>query len=58
MVQLSHPYLTTGKAIALTRRTFVGILGRHNSAHDSCEVKKVEQHGDKNLRLRPDFIMS
>ena len=23
MVQLSHPYLTTGKAIALTRRTFV-----------------------------------
>ena len=36
MVQLSHPYRTTGKAIALTRRTFVGkvmsvlfnILGR------------------------------
>ena len=24
MVQLSHPYVTTGKAIALTRRTFVG----------------------------------
>ena len=23
MVQLSHPYLTTGKTIALTRRTFV-----------------------------------
>ena len=23
-VQLSHPYMTTGKAIALTRRTFVG----------------------------------
>ena len=23
-VQLSHPYLTTGKTIALTRRTFVG----------------------------------
>ena len=23
-VQLSHPYRTTGKAIALTRRTFVG----------------------------------
>ena len=23
MVQLSHPYITTGKAIALTRRTFV-----------------------------------
>ena len=24
MIQLSHPYLTTGKTIALTRRTFVG----------------------------------
>ena len=24
MVQLSHPYITTGKIIALTRRTFVG----------------------------------
>ena len=24
MVQFSHPYMTTGKAIALTRRTFVG----------------------------------
>ena len=36
-VQLSHPYMTTGKTIALTRRTFVGkvmslhfnMLGRH-----------------------------
>ena len=26
IVQLSHPYMTTGKAIALTRRTFVGKL--------------------------------
>ena len=25
IVQLSHPYVTTGKTIALTRRTFVGI---------------------------------
>ena len=24
MVQVSHPYMTTGKTIALTRRTFVG----------------------------------
>ena len=24
MVQFSHPYMTTGKTIALTRRTFVG----------------------------------
>ena len=26
MVQLSHPYVTTGKTTALTRRTFVGIF--------------------------------
>ena len=26
MVQLSHPYMTTGKTIALTRETFVGQL--------------------------------
>ena len=24
MVQLSHPYMTAGKTIALTRQTFVG----------------------------------
>ena len=24
MVQLSHPYMTTGKTIALTKQTFVG----------------------------------
>ena len=26
IVQLSHPYMNTGKSIALTRRTFVGIV--------------------------------
>ena len=26
IVQLSHPYMTTGKTIALTRRTFVSLL--------------------------------
>ena len=24
MIQISHPYMTTGKAVALTRWTFVG----------------------------------
>ena len=36
VVQLSHPYMTTGKAIALTRRTFVGkvmSLQWHMSTH-------------------------
>ena len=28
MVQLSHPYMTTGKTIALTRQTFVGKVTR------------------------------
>ena len=26
MIQLSHPYMTTGKTIALTRWTFIGII--------------------------------
>ena len=26
MVQLSHPYMTTGKTIALTKQTFVSIV--------------------------------
>ena len=31
-VQLSHPYMTTGKTIALTRRTFVGcFLGQDDA---------------------------
>ena len=31
MVQLSHPYMTTGKTIALTRWTFVGkIMSLYN----------------------------
>ena len=34
MVQLSHPYMTTGKTTALTRRTFVGkvMLGMYGSS--------------------------
>ena len=31
-VQLSHPYMTTGKTIALTRRTFVSAVQQCNSA--------------------------
>ena len=36
IVQLSHPYMTTGKTIALTRRTFVG-----NSSAFGCNVLKI-----------------
>ena len=31
IVQFAHPYMTTGKTIALTRRTFVGRIPRFNS---------------------------
>ena len=44
IVQLSHPYMTTGKTIALTRRTFVGkvmslllnMLSQFSSVTQSC----------------------
>ena len=29
IVQLSYPYITTGKTIALTRQTFVGLYSNH-----------------------------
>ena len=49
IVQLSHPYITTGKTIALTRRTFVGkvisvlilCLIKLNSPLSGCVVFKV-----------------
>ena len=51
-VQLSHPYMTTGKTIALTKRTFVGkvmslllnMLSRLVMyGHESWTVKKAER---------------
>ena len=38
VVQLSHPYMTTGKAIALTRWTFVGKVMFLDKSKDSLEV--------------------
>ena len=42
-VQLSHPHMTTGKTIALTRRTFVGkvmsLLFNMLSRLDTCSLK-------------------
>ena len=35
-VQLSHPYMTTGKTIALTRQTFVG-----NKTVTQVQIKSV-----------------
>ena len=39
MVQLSHPYMTTGKTIALTRRTFVGkVMYLHFNMLSSLDI--------------------
>ena len=38
-VQLSHPHMTTGKTIALTRRTF--LLTRHNSNYRCNHLQEV-----------------
>ena len=47
-VQLSHPYMTTGKTIALTRRTFVGkvmsLLFNMLSRLHHCALKKKERN--------------
>ena len=46
LVQLSHPYMTTGKTIALTRRTFVGkvmslLFNMLTLTHEQYEKAKV-----------------
>ena len=43
MVQLSHPYLSTGKAIALTRRTFVGKVMSLLNSFTEVLVKVMSQ---------------
>ena len=46
-VQLSHPYMTTGKTIALTKRTFVGkVMSAFEYKHTQirevlCILKKL-----------------
>ena len=41
-VQLSHPYMTTGKTIALTRWTFIGKVMSRNL---ECQVHELRQIG-------------
>ena len=38
IVQLSHPYMTTGKTIALTRRTFVGKVMSLLTFYQFCSI--------------------
>ena len=40
-VQLSHPYMTTGKTIAWTKRTFVGKVMSAFSGHTRSHVRKA-----------------
>ena len=48
IVQLSHPYMTTGKPIALTRWTFVGkvmsLLFKHLRASSNYQKPKPKGH--------------
>ena len=56
-VQLSHPYMTTGKAIALTRWTFVGkvmsllfnMLPRRRQWHPTPVLLPGKSHGRRSL---------
>ena len=48
-VQLSHPYMTTGKTIALTRRTFVGKELLHELKSNYLQsVNTIESKEDAN----------
>ena len=40
-VQVSHPYMTTGKTIALTRRTFIGPLRGSSQSRDRTQVSLI-----------------
>ena len=41
IVQLSHPYVTTGKTIALTRRTIVGKVGRKQRTKEPLDESET-----------------
>ena len=47
MVQLSHPYMTTGKTVSLTRWTFVGKVKTLESTMDCKEIQPVHSKGDQ-----------
>ena len=48
IVQLSHPYMTTGKTIALTRRTFVGkVMSDTSGKEPTRQYRRHERSGFK-----------
>ena len=53
MVQLSHPYMTTGKTIALTRWTFVGkVMSLLFGVRSRAEQGRHTGVGGRGTRLR------
>ena len=56
IVQLSHPYMTTGKTIALTRWTFVGkVMSLLFTMLSRCHYfwEKGKKHGERNPPSHP-----
>ena len=54
-VQLSHPYMTTGKTIALTRWTFVGKVMSHPMSHNPKQFHPLKCGRDLQLFLTIQF---
>src|SRR5574337_1191247 len=52
-VQLSHPYMTTGRTIALTRRTFVGkVMSSQGYGFSSGHVRSEEHTSELQSPLK------
>ena len=62
IVQLSHPYMTTGKTIALTRRTFVGkvmslLFNMLSGLEEAQAGIKIAGRNISNLRYADDTTL-
>ena len=58
IVQLSHPYMTTGKTIALTRQTFVvEYIMRNPGLNEAQAGIKIAKRNIKNVRYADDTTL-
>ena len=58
-VQLSHPYMTTGKTIALTRQTFVVEYIMRNAGLEEAQAGiKIARRNINNLRYADDTTLT
>ena len=53
MVQLSHPYMATGKTISLTRRTFVGKVIMVEGAKSQLESNPIPARNTWRAQTKP-----